>query len=166
MATRKHKNHPNLTGEYRWGDAGQLILLVLFLGIWGSDSFLYHYSDFLLNRVPVFVRVPLAALVLIFGWLLARGGMKAVFGTRREKPEVIDSGVFRVVRHPIYTGALLFYLGAVLITFSMVSAGFWLVILLYYYLIARYEEKILTKEFGEEYTRYKQKTGMLFPRLF
>ena len=48
----------------------------------------------------------------------------------------------------------------------MVSAGFWLVILLYYYLIARYEEKILTREFGEEYTRYKQKTGMLFPRLF
>ena len=92
--------------------------------------------------------------------------MKAVFGTEREKPELIDSGVFRVIRHPIYTGAILFYLGAILITFSLLSAVFWLVIILAYFLIARYEERILTKEFGEGYTAYKKRTGMLFPKIF
>jgi protein-S-isoprenylcysteine O-methyltransferase Ste14 len=166
MSTKKHINQPHLTGEYRWGDAGQLVMLVLFLAIWVTDSFVYHYSTFLLYRVSEFIRIPLATLVLVSGWLLARGGMKAVFGTRRDKPELLVSGVFRIVRHPIYTGALLFYLGAILITFSIASAAFWLMIILYYYLISRYEEKILTEEFGEKYTRYRQRTGMLFPRLF
>jgi protein-S-isoprenylcysteine O-methyltransferase Ste14 len=30
--------------------------------------------------------------------------------------------------------------------------------------IAMYEEKILTEEFGEDYSHYKKKVGMLFPR--
>jgi len=166
MATKKHEGNPHLTGEYRWGDMGQLILLLLFLGIWISDSFVFHYSTFLRDVLPNYIRVPLAAFILTTGWLLARKGMKLVFGTTREKPEVINTGVFRVIRHPIYTGALLFYLGAISITLSIVSAVFWLGILLFYILIARYEEKILTNEFGEEYSRYKKQTGMLFPRLF
>ena len=119
-----------------------------------------------LGEIPDFIRVPLASIVLFLAWVLARRGMKGVFGTEREQPELIDSGVFRVIRHPIYTGAILFYLGAILITFSLLSAVFWLVIILAYFLIARYEERILTKEFGEGYTAYKKRTGMLFPKIF
>lgn len=166
MSTKKHAGNPHLTGEHRWGDTVQLILLVMFMGIWVTDSFVFHYSTFLKEVIPNFIRVPLAAIILITGWILARGGMKAVFGTAREKPEVIDIGVFRIVRHPIYTGALLFYLGAIFTTLSIASSIFWLVILVFYILISRYEEKILTEEFGEEYTRYKKQTGMLFPHLF
>lgn len=165
MSTKKHNDHPNLTGEYRWGDMGQLVLLFLFLGIWITDSFVFHYSTFLEEVISNYIRVPVAGLILIAGWLLARGGMKAVFGTVREKPVVIITGVFRIVRHPIYTGALLFYLGAVCFTLSIASACFWLIILLFYVLISRYEERILTEAFGEEYTAYKKKTGMLFPKL-
>ena len=71
-----------------------------------------------------------------------------------------------LIRHPIYTGAILFYLGAVLITLSLISAAFWLIIVLVYIFIARAEEQILTEAFGEKYTAYKKKTGMLFPRIF
>lgn len=166
MSTKKHGDHPHLSGEYRWGDTGQLVLLGLFLLIWVTDSFIFHYSTFLSDTIPDYVRIPLAGLVLICGWYLARGGMKAVFGTDREKPEVINTGAFRIVRHPIYTGALLFYLGASLITLSIASAAFWLVILTFYILIARYEEGILVEEFGEDYKSYKKKTGMLFPKLW
>ena len=52
--------------------------------------------------VPEFIRISLAGVILFCGWYLARGGVKAVFGTARDKPEVIKTGVFRVVRHPIY----------------------------------------------------------------
>ena len=119
MRTKKHSGHPHLSGEYRWGDTIQLILLVVFLGIWITDSFVLHFSTFLTDEIPDFIRISLASIVLILAWILARSGMKAVFGTEREKPELINSGVFSVIRHPIYTGAILFYLGAILITFSL-----------------------------------------------
>jgi len=165
MSTKKHTEHPHLTGEHRWGDMGQLILLAMFLGIWITDSFIFHYSTFLVEVVSNYIRVPIAAVVLIAGWYLARGGMKAVFGTARENPEVISTGVFRIVRHPIYTGTILFYLGTSLITMSIASAAFCLLIIGFYVVISKYEEGILTEVFGNDYLEYKKKTGMLFPKL-
>ncbi len=165
MSKKKHTEHPHLTGEHRWGDTGQLILLVMFLGIWVSDSFILHYSTFLVEVVSNYIRVPVAGLVLIGGWYMARGGMKAVFGTTRENPEVISTGVFRIVRHPIYTGAILFYLGATVITMSIASAAFVLIIIGFYIAIGKYEERILAEEFGNDYLEYKKKIGMLFPKL-
>ena len=165
MSTKKHSEHPHLTGEHRWGDTGQLILLAMFLGIWVSDSFIFRYSTFLVEVVSNYIRVPIAAVVLIAGWYLARGGVKAVFGTARENPEVISTGVFRLVRHPIYTGAILFYLGATVITLSIASAAFVLIIIGFYIAIGKYEERILAEEFGNDYLEYKKKVGMLFPKL-
>ena len=165
MSTKKHTEHPHLTGEHRWGDTGQLILLFLFLVIWIADSFIFHYSTFLLEVVPDYIRVAIAGLILLAGWYMARRGIKAVFGTTREKPEVISTGVFRIVRHPIYSGAILFYLGATVITMSIASAAFVLLIIGFYIAISKYEERILTEKFGNDYLEYKKKTGMLFPKL-
>ena len=165
MSTKKHSDHPHLTGEYRWGDRGQLLLLVIFLGIWITDSFVFNYSTFLIEIIPDYLRMVVAGLVLLAGWYLARSGMRAVFGTERDKPELIVTGVFRIVRHPIYLGAILFYLGASLITMSIASVLFLIVIIGFYIYIAKYEERILTKEFGQDYLEYKKKTGMLFPKL-
>ena len=166
MGAKKHPGHPHLSGEYRWGDTIQLILLFLFLGIWIMDSFVLHFSTFLRGTIPDFIRIPLSFIVLIIAWMLARRGMKAVFGTDRQEAELIDTGVFSLIRHPIYTGAILFYLGAILITLSLISAAFWLIIVLVYIFIARAEEQILTEAFGEKYIAYQKKTGMLFPRIF
>ena len=160
MSTKKHSDHPHLTGEYRWGDRGQLLLLVIFLGIWITDSFVFNYSTFLIEIIPDYLRM-----VVLAGWYLARSGMRAVFGTERDKPELIVTGVFRIVRHPIYLGAILFYLGASLITMSIASVLFLIVIIGFYIYIAKYEERILNKEFGQDYLEYKKKTGMLFPKL-
>lgn len=166
MSTKKHEGHPHLTGEHKYGDAGQLVLLLLFLGIWITDSFIFHYSTFLMEIVPDYLRLALAGVVLVAGWYLARRGMKQVFGTRREAPGVITTGVFRIVRHPIYTGAILFYLAAILSTLSLVTMAFWLVIVAFYIYISRYEERILAEAFGNDYLEYRKKTGMLFPKLF
>jgi len=164
MSTKKHAGHPHLTGEHRWGDLGQLILFALFMGVWITDSFIFKYSTFLNEVVPNIIRLIVAVLVLFPGWYLARKGMKAVFGTEREKPGVINTGVFNIVRHPIYTGAILFYLGAILTTLSLASAAFWILIIVFYLVLCRYEEHILTEEFGNDYMEYKKKTGMLFPK--
>jgi len=165
MNTRQHREYPHLTGEHRWGDTAQLIFFVIFMGIWITDSFVFHYSTSPLQGVPDILRIVLAITVLVAGWILARRGLRAIFGTPREKPELIRTGVFRIVRHPIYTGAILFYLAAVLYTMSLASAAFWLLIIAMYYVISKYEERILAEAFGDDYLNYKKKTGMLFPKL-
>jgi len=165
MSTKKHQGHPHLTGEHKLGDTGQLILLLIFLGIWITDSFILHYTTFLMDIIPDYIRLVAAGLVLVSGWILARRGMKEVFGTPREKPGLITTGIFRIVRHPIYTGAILFYLTAILSTLSLAAALFWILIIGFYIYISRYEERILTEAFGNDYLEYKKRTGMLFPKI-
>jgi hypothetical protein len=43
-------------GEHPFGDSGQSILLVLFLGIWVVDSFFLRISTFLYNDISLLVR--------------------------------------------------------------------------------------------------------------
>lgn len=57
-------------------------------------------------------------------------------------------------------------LAAILSTLSIASAVFWMLIIAFYIFICKYEERILTEEFGKDYLEYKKKTGMLFPKLF
>ena len=44
-------------GEHPLGDAGQLLLLALFLLIWIVDSFILHYSTFLAAQIPLNIRI-------------------------------------------------------------------------------------------------------------
>ena len=165
MATKKHAGYPNLAGEHRLGDAGQLVLLFVFLVIWIGDSFALKKTIFLLEYVPPFLRIAFAIIIGASGGWLAWAGMKQVFGTQRSRPELISDGVFRFVRHPIYLGAILFYLTMIIITGSLASVAVWIIIIFFYYLISKYEERILRQQFGESYDVYRKRVGMLFPKI-
>jgi protein-S-isoprenylcysteine O-methyltransferase Ste14 len=158
-----HADREDLVGEHRWGDAGQLILLCVFLAIWISDSFIFHYSDFLSDRVAWYFHTAPGILILVSSGLLAWRGLKIVFGEVRETPHVITKGVFSIVRHPIYLGAVLFYIGQFFMTLSLASAAFLIIIIIFYWFISRHEEKLLIGKFGEEYKEYMKKVPMLFP---
>jgi protein-S-isoprenylcysteine O-methyltransferase Ste14 len=99
---KSHQHRSDLMGEYAFGDMGQLILLVVFLVVWIADSFVFKYSTFLTQHVSNYIRVPIALIVLVISGLLAWAGLKAVFGETREEPQVITTGVFSIVRHPIF----------------------------------------------------------------
>ncbi|MCK5571339.1 MAG: hypothetical protein KAJ12_01200, partial [Bacteroidetes bacterium] len=80
------QDREDLMGEHALGDAGQIFLLVLFLGVWVADSFFLKYSTFLTEYVSVYIRIPLAVIVLVISAYLARSGLGIVFGEKREKP--------------------------------------------------------------------------------
>lgn len=168
MASKKHwresyQGREDLTGEHAFGDAGQLILFGIFLISWITDSFIFRYSSFLSEYVSVYVRMPVALVVLLISGWLALFGLKTVFKDKRETPHVITSGVFSFVRHPIYLGSILLYLGLILMTLSLASVIVWLVIVVFYYWISGYEERLLLERFGSEYEAYKERVPMLFP---
>lgn len=164
--TKKHHDRPDLVGEHRLGDLGQIILLLIFLAVWITDSFFLKYSILIADNISIYVRIIIAAAILFCSGYLAMGGLKIIFGKVREKPMVVRKGVFGRVRHPIYSGSILLYLGLIILTFSMFSAIIWIFIVAFYYYISRYEEKILLKEFGSEYEQYMNEVPMLIPRVF
>jgi protein-S-isoprenylcysteine O-methyltransferase Ste14 len=83
----------------------------------------------------------------------------------KEGHQLIRSGPYRVVRHPIYTGLFVAAAGTALVV------GEWRGVLAVALLLAAHsrkalrEESLLTSEFGEEYRDYRRRTGFLLPRL-
>lgn len=82
---------------------------------------------------------------------------------------LIKTGAYSMVRHPQFTGIIIvtFGLTVMVLTNSTASlfqtAGLWLVQILGYIALARYEEWRLAKKFGDCYRQYKQKVPFLFP---
>ncbi|MDR6121121.1 protein-S-isoprenylcysteine O-methyltransferase Ste14 [Bacillus sp. SLBN-46] len=78
--------------------------------------------------------------------------------------KIIQSGPYRAVRHPSYTGALLVFIGIGLAfntwVGSVIMLAFFIVVFGYRMSI---EEKALKAGFPEEYPRYIQKTSKLIP---
>lgn len=162
---KTHRNRNDLIGEHRTGDAGQAVFAVIFAVVWIADSFFLNFSTWLNDVVPNIVRAPAGILVLIVAGLFARSGLNTVFNEVREKPEIIRKGVFGIVRHPVYLGEILLYLGMLFISMSLASAGIWILIVLFLHYIARYEEKLLTGHFGEEYRKYMEAVPMWIPKI-
>jgi protein-S-isoprenylcysteine O-methyltransferase Ste14 len=78
--------------------------------------------------------------------------------------EVVRRGPYGVVRHPIYAGLLLHYVGTCLATGNLVLiAGTALVTAPGLYLRARAEERLLRERLGDAYDRYAREVGMLVP---
>lgn len=149
-------------GEHPVGDSGQLMLLGLFLVAWVLDSFFLNWTTFVAAYLPLLLRLVLAGLFLLAGFLLA-GAAHSVIDKDGGSRSVRTSGVFRYVRHPLYLGSLLFYLALTISTCSMVSLVFLIAIFAFYNYIAGYEEKLMLNRFGDEYADYMRQTGKWIP---
>jgi protein-S-isoprenylcysteine O-methyltransferase Ste14 len=86
--------------------------------------------------------------------------------TIKQGHELITTGPYAVVRHPIYTGILTGFLG-VAIAMSQVR-GFIVPALFFlaFWLKLRREEQFMRSQFGDVYTAYAHHTSALVPYLF
>jgi protein-S-isoprenylcysteine O-methyltransferase Ste14 len=82
--------------------------------------------------------------------------------TQKDDPELVTSGPYQFVRHPIYSGILLALLGTSLATevYLLIAAG---VMGAYFIYSASVEEKLMTSLFPNTYPSYRAKTKMLIP---
>jgi len=170
MAYReKHKktnhHHENLTGEYFAGDAGQIILALLFAAIWIADSFFLEYTTFLNQYIPLAIRIPIGLVFLIISGYLSIKGHSIVFVKNRENAGVIRENVFNIVRHPIYLSEILLYLGLLILNISLAASIVWIIGIGFLHYISKYEESLLLARFGKEYEQYMKEVPMWIPRL-
>ena len=154
----------DLAGEHHIGDAGQLILAILFAIVYVADSFILNWTTFLNDVAPNVVRAPIGVALLVVAAYLAKTGLDTVFGQVREEPHVIRTGVFALVRHPIYLSEVLLYLGMLMLSVSLAAAVVWLGSIAFLHYIALHEERLLLARFGDEYAAYMRDVPMWLPR--
>jgi protein-S-isoprenylcysteine O-methyltransferase Ste14 len=84
--------------------------------------------------------------------------------TQRAEPELVTSGPYAVVRHPIYTGLLLAIIGSS-IAINVIGLLLAVVLGANFYYSATVEERDMTAAFPSEYPEYRARTKLMLPFL-
>ena len=153
-----------------WFSWGYRVLAIIIV-IAASTLFRHGYAGALLW--PRTATVGIIADVITLAGLLVALWARTTLGKNwsgnvvlKEDHELITSGPYAYVRHPIYSGILLFVLGFVVyyghiggfVFFIMFIAGAWYK--------AHQEENLMTSHFGEKYIEYKKRVKGLIPLVF
>ena len=84
--------------------------------------------------------------------------------TQKDEPELVTSGPYRLVRHPIYSGILVAGIGT-----AVALSWVWLAAVVLggidFVYSATVEERYLGEQFPDDYPRYRRSTKMLVPFL-
>ena len=82
--------------------------------------------------------------------------------SRKDEPELVTTGPYHTIRHPIYTGIILAMVGT-----TIAVSLYWLVAVAvlgaYFGLSAVMEERYMAEQFPDAYPGYKRSTKMLIP---
>jgi protein-S-isoprenylcysteine O-methyltransferase Ste14 len=85
--------------------------------------------------------------------------------SRKDEPELVTSGPYHLVRHPIYSGILLAGVGT-----AVALSWLWLIAVVlagvYFVYSATVEERNMAKQFPEAYPAYRRSTKMFVPFVF
>ncbi len=103
-------------------------------------------------------------IIILFFSIKQLGGSLTANPVPRESGRLIETGLYKYVRHPIYTGLLLATLGSCVQSMAVVKFFFWFLLLGLLIYKARFEEKLLAAKYST-YTDYMKRTGRFVPRL-
>ena len=154
-------------GRVRWGrSAGVRVLFIVVLVVLLRLGAFRHAT---VVRDPWLQGIGLALFVLGLALAVwARVYIGRNWGmpmTRKADPELVTSGPYRRVRHPIYSGIMLALLGT-----ALAVSLYWLVLLAllggYFVYSAVTEERDMAERFPDTYPAYKRSTRMLVPFVF
>jgi protein-S-isoprenylcysteine O-methyltransferase Ste14 len=123
------------------------------------------------NRlVPETTPVILGGAILTVAGLLFSVWARLVLGknwsgtvTIKQDHELIQRGPYQIVRHPIYTGMLIAFLGTAFIYGAARCFIGVLVVGLSFWLKMQTEEKFMLQQFGAQYAGYRQHVRALIP---
>jgi methanethiol S-methyltransferase len=139
-----------------------LALLVLL-----PDRFLYSIPApwlYLTLAAQALAFIALVVGVLQTGALEFIGLRQLLDPSQPEAANLTTHGLYRYVRHPLYTAGLVFLWLTPEMTLNRLAL--WTVMSLYLVIGAYFEERKLLRDFGQQYADYKAKTPMLIPRFW
>lgn len=102
------------------------------------------------------------AVIVVLGW---REIHQHYWSKESGQGELVTHSIYKVIRHPQYTGFLLITLGMLLEWTTLPLLVMYPILTIVYYRLARKEEADMEQEFGPAYLAYKERTGMFLPKL-
>lgn len=87
------------------------------------------------------------------------------FPSPKTQSQLVKTGIFNFIRHPIYTSLILGLLSWSLYQHSLYQICISSILIILFYFKSVYEEQLLMQKF-KDYHTYKQETGRFFPKLF
>ena len=131
-------------------------------------STMLDFADYPLPDWLAWAGVVLFALAI---WLLWRshhdlGRNWTVTVALHHEHELITGGVYKFMRHPMYSAHLIWAIAQIMILHNWIAGYSFLIAQIpFYFLRIKNEEAMMLEQFGAVYKAYMQKTGRLFPKL-
>lgn len=146
----------NITVYFAWMAALAFSALFAKTGIASLPDWVYYVGIAVMLTGIAFRQWAIAVLGRYFS---------GVIGVQKEQ-KVVESGPYRLIRHPSYTGVLIFYAGMGLAVQSWAAVLIDITIfgLVYGYRIF-IEEKVLIRELGNSYVEYMKRTKRVIPKI-
>lgn len=83
----------------------------------------------------------------------------------REEHELITSGIYGIIRHPMYASQWLWVMAQPLLLQNWIAGWLNLIVFIFFYFLrVKAEEQLMIEQFGDEYRAYMKKVGAVFPR--
>ncbi len=155
--------------------SGRLAFAVQIVGFFGVHWFaIYDFSrsQYLMSSAASTVLVRAAIFLIVSSIIINQVAVRSLgkfFDRLTIKPEhqLVTTGIYTLVRHPIYLSYILLFAGFC----TMLQSSFSLVLLAGVCIVwfgnrIALEEEMLEKEFGDEYKTYQQQTKRLFPFIY
>jgi protein-S-isoprenylcysteine O-methyltransferase Ste14 len=156
-----------LQGNWLFRRRSYLPLILYALGVAGvihqhqndTESYLWEFTCLAVSLLGLFIRV------ITIGFVPPRTSGRNV--SKQVADTLNTTGIYSVVRHPLYLGNFFMWLGAAMFSRSWwACAIFILVYWIYYERIMLAEEEFLRGKFGRTFEDWATKTPAVFPALW
>jgi len=142
----------------------------LFVGIQFILFFLYLFDIKIFNiDIPRFIQ-HIFLVITIFGVLILLLALLQLntnlspFPTPKSNSQLIQTGLYKYIRHPIYTGILVMLFGYGFYVNSAFKIVITLILLILFFFKSSYEEERLLSKY-HNYIEYRKKTGRFSPKI-
>ncbi len=112
--------------------------------------------------LPVYILMALSAVIGGMAIINMRLDNLNIVPTLKQRHQLITTGIYAYIRHPMYSSVLLFCLALTLSNIHLYALLVMLVLLIDLIMKSNFEEKLLAERF-EQYKNYKTDTGRFLP---
>jgi len=143
-----------------------LVLVLLNIPYWLIDSFsTRQIFSWVLLLISIYLIIQSISFLKRIGGSNNRENDSANFKFENTA-NLVKDGVYKYIRHPMYSSLLFLCLGALLKNISVLTIILTVIIVLFLILTAKVEEKENINFFGKSYLEYMKETKMFVPYIF